>query len=164
MIKTIISASVLAIIISMSYGCRSPKLAAPSQSDSQVSWGKLILRNYPGWKAPKKSPLHSRLKNYQEPQANNVMQIENRPADNEDFTFEPVDDHKLTHNASTIKEPMTNKAISYTVKAGDSLQSISKKFYKTTRRYLLIFNANKKLLQNNPNKIKPGMVLQIPSV
>ena len=49
----------------------------------------------------------------------------------------------------------------YTVQAGDTLSKISKQFYGNANDYMKIFNANKGTL-TDPDKIKPGQVLNIP--
>jgi nucleoid-associated protein YgaU len=49
----------------------------------------------------------------------------------------------------------------YTVKAGDTLSKIAKEHYGDANQYMKIFNANKDKL-NDPNKIQPGQVLNIP--
>lgn len=49
----------------------------------------------------------------------------------------------------------------YTVQAGDSLSKISKQFYGDANQYMKIFEANRGTL-SDPNKIRPGQVLQIP--
>jgi nucleoid-associated protein YgaU len=51
---------------------------------------------------------------------------------------------------------------SYTVQAGDSLSKIAKQFYGDANKYMKIFEANKDKL-SDPDKIKPGMDLVIPS-
>ncbi|RPJ56137.1 MAG: LysM peptidoglycan-binding domain-containing protein [Acidobacteria bacterium] len=53
-------------------------------------------------------------------------------------------------------------AKTYTVQAGDSLSKISKQFYGNANEYMKIFDANKDQLKD-PNMIKPGQVLKIPS-
>ncbi len=50
----------------------------------------------------------------------------------------------------------------YTVQAGDNLSKISKQFYGDASKYMKIFDANKDQLKD-PNMIKPGQVLKIPS-
>jgi len=50
----------------------------------------------------------------------------------------------------------------YVVQDGDTLQKISKKFYGTYGRWLKIYEANKDVLKD-PNRIKPGIRLQIPA-
>lgn len=53
------------------------------------------------------------------------------------------------------------KAKKYTVKSGDSLWTIAKKYYGDGSKYKKIYNANKDKV-NNPNLIYPGQVLTIP--
>lgn len=49
----------------------------------------------------------------------------------------------------------------YTVKKGDTLSAIAKQFYGDTKKYTLIFEANKPML-SHPDKIYPGQNLRIP--
>jgi nucleoid-associated protein YgaU len=50
----------------------------------------------------------------------------------------------------------------YTVKSGDTLSKIAKEQYGDANAYMKIFNANKDQL-SDPDKIKPGQVLKIPT-
>lgn len=50
----------------------------------------------------------------------------------------------------------------YTVKSGDTLSKIAKEMLGNANAYMTIFNANKDQL-SDPDKIKPGQVLKIPS-
>jgi LysM repeat protein len=50
---------------------------------------------------------------------------------------------------------------SYLVKSGDTLASISRKFYKTSARWKQILNANKDKI-DNPENLKIGQTLTIP--
>jgi len=50
---------------------------------------------------------------------------------------------------------------SYVVRAGDTLASISRKFYKSSGRWKKIRDANKSLI-DDPAKLKPGTTLTIP--
>ena len=54
------------------------------------------------------------------------------------------------------------KAQTYTVKSGDCLWKIAQRFYGSGSQYTKIYNANKKTIGSNPNKIYPGQVLTIP--
>lgn len=51
----------------------------------------------------------------------------------------------------------------YTVKKGDCLYNLAKKFYGDGAKYIKIYNANTKVIGSNPNKIYPGQVLKIPN-
>jgi nucleoid-associated protein YgaU len=50
----------------------------------------------------------------------------------------------------------------YTVKSGDTLSKIAKETLGDTNAYTDIFNANRDVL-SDPDKIKPGQVLKIPT-
>ena len=74
---------------------------------------------------------------------------------------------KLANNKATLNTTATRstetapKIKSYTVKKGDCLWNIAKKYYGNGSKYTLIFNANKSKIQN-PNLIYPGQVFTIP--
>ena len=53
-------------------------------------------------------------------------------------------------------------ARTYTVKAGDTLSKIAREHFGDANAYMKIFNANTDQL-SDPDKIKPGQVLKIPS-
>ena len=57
--------------------------------------------------------------------------------------------------------PAASKGRTYTVKAGDTLSKIAKEHLGDANAYMKIFNANKDQL-TDPDKIKPGQVLNIP--
>jgi uncharacterized protein YkwD len=59
---------------------------------------------------------------------------------------------------------MTASGISYTVQAGDTLEKIAEKFYQNGNLWNLIYEANRSVIGNDPNQIKPGMVLTIITV
>lgn len=56
----------------------------------------------------------------------------------------------------------TVKPKTYTVKSGDCLWNIAKKFYGNGADYTKIYNANKGTIGGNPNLIYPGQVFTIP--
>jgi len=49
----------------------------------------------------------------------------------------------------------------YTVESGDTLGAIAQRFYGSAGQYMIIFEANRPMLED-PNKIYPGQVLRIP--
>lgn len=55
------------------------------------------------------------------------------------------------------------KPQTYTVKGGDCLWNIAKKYYGDGSQYTKIYNANKGVIGGNPNLIYAGQVLTIPS-
>jgi LysM repeat protein len=78
-----------------------------------------------------------------------------------------IDEYRARHpteKAAEIKPPDKKAgppAKTYVVREGDTLASISRKFYKSSARWKKIQNANKNLI-DNPAKLKPGMTLTIP--
>ena len=61
-----------------------------------------------------------------------------------------------------VNSPAPKQETTYTVKKGDTLWNIAKKFYGNGSKYTKIFEANKDKI-GNPNLIYPNQVLVIPS-
>src|SRR5437588_5647202 len=59
------------------------------------------------------------------------------------------------------KEKAESKKTTYRVKDGDTLASISRKFYKTSKRWKEIRDANEKKI-DDPDNLKAGLTLTIP--
>lgn len=55
------------------------------------------------------------------------------------------------------------QAQTYVVKAGDTLSKISQQYYQDPKKFQQIYDANKDVLKN-PNQIKPGQTLKIPTL
>lgn len=75
--------------------------------------------------------------------------------------------NKNTEKASVEKKKPTrvnNKNVpkTYTVKSGDCLWNIAKKFYGKGSEYMKIYNANKSIIGSNPNLIYAGQIFTIP--
>ena len=75
---------------------------------------------------------------------------------NPDWRNDVVGDIKIDPNAKATS------AATYTVKSGDTLSKIAKEHLGDANAYMKIFEANKDQL-TDPDKIKPGQVLKIPS-
>ena len=63
--------------------------------------------------------------------------------------------------ADLPKEPSGKEAVFHTVKSGESLSAIAKKYLGDANKYNSIFEANRPML-THPDKIYPGQVLRIP--
>lgn len=54
-----------------------------------------------------------------------------------------------------------SRFVAYTVEKDDTLQKIAKKFYGSYGKWSRIYEANKAIIRN-PDRIQPGIVIQIP--
>lgn len=82
--------------------------------------------------------------------------------------YKKIKTKKTTSASSTVqpttretKAPASNSGKTYTVKNGDCLWNIAKRFYGNGAQYTKIYNANKDKIKN-PNLIYAGQVLKIP--
>lgn len=75
---------------------------------------------------------------------------------------EPAKPAKAKEPERPGKPPAAAKKKTYTVKSGDCLWNIAKKFYGKGSDYTKIYNANKATIGKNPNLIYAGQVLTIP--
>jgi LysM repeat protein len=95
---------------------------------------------------------------------------------NENMTLrKEVEDQRSRLHAATEKTPSTNpsgttesaskkssgKSRTYVVRDGDTLASISRKFYKSSARWKKIRDANRNVV-DDPGKLKAGQTLTIP--
>lgn len=71
----------------------------------------------------------------------------------------PAVTRTVTTNNTAVAKPSGQN---YTVKRGDCLWNIAKRFYGNGAKYTIIYNANRSKIRN-PNLIYPGQVLWIPS-
>lgn len=62
----------------------------------------------------------------------------------------------------SVKPPVPKKKYKYyIVKKNDTLQKISYRFYKTTKKWKFIYDNNKRVIKD-PNKVYPGTKIKIP--
>ena len=71
----------------------------------------------------------------------------------------PAVTRTVTTNNTAVAKPSGQN---YTVKRGDCLWNIAKRFYGNGAKYTTIYNANRSKIRN-PNLIYPGQVLWLPS-
>jgi nucleoid-associated protein YgaU len=69
--------------------------------------------------------------------------------------------NKVTGKQTQVTKKTTNKKRYYTVKKGDTLWAIAKKYYGNGAQYKKIYNANKNIIKN-PDLIYPKQKLVIP--
>lgn len=86
--------------------------------------------------------------------------------------YRSVQVNKVTVNKTTKKAAVKKQSAArvnnksapktYTVKKGDCLWNIAKKYYGDGSKYTKIYNANKKVIGSNHNLIYAGQILTIP--
>ena len=81
-----------------------------------------------------------------------------------DIEIKTVSTASSTNNrpATVAAASSTTKSTTYTVKKGDSLWLIAKRHYGNGAQWRKIYDANKKVVGSNPNRIYPGQKLVIP--
>lgn len=69
-------------------------------------------------------------------------------------------------SSSTAPTPQAEQPVArtYTVVKGDSLSKIAKAEYGRFDKWRMIYEANRAMIGDNPDLIKPGQVLTIPEV
>lgn len=70
---------------------------------------------------------------------------------------------KVSEILERAPEESTAQMRTYKVRKGDTLQKISRHFYGTTKKWHLLYKANRDKLKG-PDKVYPGQVLVIPQV
>ncbi len=69
---------------------------------------------------------------------------------------------KETMKAATAKAATAKAVKKHVVVSGDTLSGIAKKYYNDAGKYMVIYEANKRVIGDNPDMIKVGMELVIP--
>ena len=73
----------------------------------------------------------------------------------------PIEDITSQGNVTSNGSVSTTSFVEYRVEKDDTLQKISKKFYKAYNKWPRIYEANRDVLKS-PDHIKPGIVIKIP--
>lgn len=68
---------------------------------------------------------------------------------------------EVNDQMKTVSRKKAQESVFHTVKRGDTLSKIAKKYYGDAMRYPEVFDANVPML-THPDKIYPGQVLRIP--
>lgn len=76
----------------------------------------------------------------------------------------PVTNFEASAGGTEMEEidvEVKEEFIDYKVMRGDTLQKISMKFYGTTKKWKMLFDANKDTLKS-PDRLRPGMTIRVP--
>ena len=169
-------ASVLLLFIFA--GC-APQLARTKYGTTENQWKGYIQESYKDWEPPPTTPPINNSVTSTYTASSISIDIVPEPMTNNnliDIVPEPTPDNNLTlsgknNNVAILPEitsvsPNSKQLASdttYTVKKGDTLWSISCKFYNNDgTKWKKIQEANKNIL-TSPGDIKPGLTLTIPT-
>ena len=79
---------------------------------------------------------------------------------------EPLPDFSSVQSggSSTAPSAPARDAVeeTYTVKKGDSLSKIAKRVYGDAQEWRKIYEANRAIIGDNPDRIEPGQALKLP--
>lgn len=141
--------SLLLLVVSFTavlfFGCSSPKLEQTPYGQDELRWEGFIKSNYTGWDAPQSVP----------PAATE------EPLSSADIPALPPLPELEPTGVPAPPQLEQKMAETYTVSKGDTLWSISKKFYGQGGKWQLILDANRDKI-SDPNKLKAGTVINIP--
>ena len=154
-----------ALLLFIFVGC-APRLARTEYGTTENQWKDYIRKSYKDWTPPPTPP----------PINDSVAGGDAVNSFNIDIVPEPMDGNLTASNAgdnivmlteTTSLSPESKQIASdsklYTVKKGDTLWSISCKFYNNNgTKWKKIQEANKDILPS-PGSIKPGLTLVIPT-
>ncbi|UDQ98576.1 LysM peptidoglycan-binding domain-containing protein [Lentisphaerota bacterium WC36G] len=149
-------------------GC-GPTLAQPELGEKEQSWKGYIEKSYSNWEVPTMLPpveedaLNSEESTTSVVDDSEVVNIAPSPLVVTDMNT-TVNPPLQSNTAPVTNEPKVVNLVKqqqyYTVKKGDNLSKIARKFYGKPN-WKKIYDANSDIL-NNKNKLKPGMELVIP--
>ena len=154
----VISLGTLSILLITITGCQ-PKLAESPYGAREKQWEDFIKETYPDWEPPKTEP------------PTRVAAPRDTPSDLPEFieddtaiveTGSPAVETPAVVETETAVVETSPEYQTYTVQKGDTLWSISRKFYGVGKKWRTIFQANQDII-SNPDKIRAGTEIKIPA-
>jgi len=147
-------------------GCRGPHLANRAMTEEESRWTDFISTSYSAWKPPYMPPLQETTAASGIPESGapasglpalHLPQTQ-PPAGGLDLPvpIEPADEIELIPVDGGPAATQT-----YTVKRGDTLQGIARKFYGASDNWKRIYDANSTIIPA-PDRLHPGLLLSIP--
>ena len=165
--KSLFCSVVGLLVISFLASC-APQLAQVKYGPEEAQWKDYISKSYREWNPPATPPpLSSEESGMVVEQSS--LEIVPEPAADDMYgmelpQIEPMDTNSVTIALPEkgVEAPVLDNSTTYTVLKGDTLWTISKKFYNDGKNWKQIQEANKDVLPT-PEKLKPGMNLKIPA-
>ncbi len=155
--STFISLSTLFALF-ITTGCQ-PKLAESPYGAREQQWETFIKDTYPDWEPPQTEPPSRKTAVAPDIGGPQIISEEEIIIE----TGDPgIDKTVADNNIESAEMEITSEFQTYTVQKGDTLWSISRKFYGSGKNWRKIFKANQDVI-TNPDKVKAGTELRIPA-
>ena len=166
---TVFRMILVASVCFCAYGCRRPHLASRPLSEQETLWAQFIQRSYSGWDPPYLSPVAGEntaplpvpvdavavAPRWRAPVESSVPAPGHVvPAAAEEIELIPV--------GGTAPPPTQAADTLYTVLKGDTFSGIARKLYGDAGDWRRIWQHNRDVVGESPDKLRPGMVLKIP--
>jgi LysM repeat protein len=155
------------LVLLVTAGCQ-PKLAESPYGAREQQWEEFIKSTYPDWKPPQTYPPE-RTADLKVTDEGPTIIAEDGAVVEEDeiIIIEAGDGPKIDkdiadRNIEKAEMEITSEFQTYTVQKGDTLWSISSKFYGKGSNWRKIFKANQDVI-SNPDKVKTGIEIRIPA-
>jgi LysM repeat protein len=156
----VISLTIFSVTLLITTGCQ-PKLAESPYGAREKQWEDFIKETYPDWEPPQTVPPERVVT--APPASTNAPQIiAEEEMVIEDANTPQIDPVIADENIETAEKEVTAEFQSYVVQKGDTLWSISRKFYGSGKNWRAIFKANQDVM-SAPDKVRAGTELKIPS-
>jgi LysM repeat protein len=157
---TVLLPCAVAILIIAS-GCQT-KLAQSPYGSKEQNWEEFIKTTYPDWDPPQTVPPTDEVRTSHSVQDSPIIVPDTVPDDIQENNTVISDDLEIENTTNVAVEDVTSEFQTYTVKKGDTLWKIARKFYGSGKDWRRIHEANRDSI-SNPNKIKQGLEIRIPA-
>ena len=166
--KNLLIIAALGLSVVLTSGCRNPELAQSPLGDKELTWKGYIMKSYPNFEEPTMmTPVQEKVLQNQSGAATTV---EPEPVQAESVELKPEPIASGMESPEKPEPVVEQTAVSapaakmqfYTVKKGDTLSKIAKKYYGRKSKWKVIFDANRDVISNK-DRIMPGTELKIPN-
>ena len=158
--KYIISLFSSIVVLFVFAGC-APQLARVKHGATENQWKDYIQESYKDWEPPPTLPPINDTAANGDTANNFSLDVVPAPMPGNDLTLPELTN--VNTDAKQLAPALAPDSTTYTVEKGDTLWSISCKFYNNDgTKWKKIQEANKDVL-SSPGSIKPGLTLTIPT-
>ncbi|NOY75676.1 MAG: LysM peptidoglycan-binding domain-containing protein [Kiritimatiellaeota bacterium] len=138
-------------------GCQ-PKLAESPYGAKEQHWEEFIKGAFPDWEPPQTVPPARQTRPASDVAPPNIVAEEQEPV----IAVEPVVESGNVDAEVLETEDASAEFQTYTVRKGDTLWKIARRFYGSGKEWRKIYQANQDTM-SDPNKVKAGSKIRIPA-